>query len=234
MGLATLAASRTQPMDLVEDQFPERVTGRLVTSDYFQVLGFSPALGRGFLPEDEKAGAAPGVALSHRLWTERFQKDPRILGRPIELDGKAYAVVGVMPEGLEDLPRLPQAFASNTAFWMPISVGTDRLSGGNIRAYYVTARLAAASSLAQATASWDLAVRQLEQDDPRRYEGVSVSAVGLSEAVAAPSRPALLVLLGAVVALLLSSCANVAHLLLARAARRRTEMSVREWVGQSP
>lgn len=208
---------------------PERLIGAAVSADYFPLLRVQPVLGRVFTREEDKRGAASVVVLSHGLWQRRFGGDRGIIGREIELGGKT-TVIGIMPAGFE-FPITDET----QDFWEPIfasafmSRDTDRAN----RFLQVVGRLKPGITVAQAKADLDLLSRQIEQQSPQSNTNVMFNAVSMHEDLTRDYRTALFVMLGAVGLVLLIACANVANLLLARAAIRQKEVAIRMALGAS-
>ena len=213
----------------------ERIQAVRVSWNYFDLLGVRPLLGRTFTPDDDDRSNdwPPYAIVSESLWRRRLGADPAIVGRTISLSDRAYRIVGVMPS-FESLDS--KKFYNATAeLWAPIgSYMTGTSASGSCRAcapLRVIARLRPGATIATATSEMDAIREQLRREMPGDYQTGSIAVVSLHRALTSDVRPALLVLLGAVVFVLLIASANVASLLLARSVTRERELTLRAALG---
>jgi predicted permease len=194
---------------------PQELGAVKVSSEFFDLLGWYPSLGRVFLPDEEKNGAANVVIVSDSLWRREFGADPSVVGRIVQLDGKPTTIVGVMPRGFQN-----PSTSKNIDVWLPGGLGE--------RTNWI-ARLN--DGVTRATA--DAALQTVEKTLQGRRKDSRVHVIPLHEMLSGDLQPNLLILLGCAAFVLLVACTNVANLLLARGAARRLEITVRSALGAS-
>ncbi|HUI40358.1 MAG TPA: ABC transporter permease [Terriglobia bacterium] len=217
---AAMAAAHNVGFNLAGVTQPENVGGYAVSPNFLSLLGVRPILGRDFLPSEEKAGTAPVVLLSYRLWQSHLGSDPQVVGRGITLDGRSYTIVGVLPPTFK--------FLDDTDVVAPMGVfAKDLMDRGSRGDMDVVGRLAPGATFARAAAEMDTIAARLAQQYPHEDSGVGVSITAIRDAFVGDTRQAILVLFAAVLFVLLIACVNVANLFLVRGAARAKEIALR-------
>ncbi len=229
----SMAAFTDQRLNLTGVGEAEEITVQFATPSLFHVLGVQPILGRDMREEDGLKEAAPVTILSHSFWQRRFGGDPNLVGKQILLNGEPYTVIGVMPRGFQWHVKQRSGTGRPAELWAALYLSQSESGSGRGRYLSTVARLKPNATLEQAEADLKTIESRLGQDSPQFNKGYSAEVIPLRNQFVGNVRVALWIILGAVGFVLLIACANVANLMLSRAAAREKEIAVRAALGAS-
>jgi putative ABC transport system permease protein len=226
---AEMAAVNPVSFNMAGSNQPENIGGLAVSPNFLPMMGVRPVMGRGFTPDEEKAGAARIVLLSYALWQSRFGADRSAIGQTIRLDSQTVTIVGVLPPDFRWVEKCD--VMEPMGVWA--THNESATNRGNRGDGLVVGRLAAGVRMEQARAEMETIAAALARAYPQANDQFGVNLRPLREAFSGDVRPAMLVLLGAAIFVLLVACANVANLFLMRGAVRAKEMALRIAIGAS-
>jgi putative ABC transport system permease protein len=219
-----LAAFRSNGYVLTGAGEPERLSAREVSQGFFNALGVAPATGRNFTTDEDRAGANRTVLLSYGVWQRRFGANPSVVGQTLTLNNEGYTVIGILPQSFE--------WQAPVDIYVPLGLNADRMQvRDNHPGIYLLGLLKPGVTIEQASADLTAITQRLAQQYPQSNAGTSFTINSLQYTATQSIRSQLFVLLAAVAFVLLIACANVANLLLARAASRGREIAIRTALG---
>ena len=211
------------PINLTGSLQPEQIFGVFTTADFFDTLGVKPLLGRTFVAGEDQAGNEKVAVLSYGLWQRSFGSNPNVIGTRLTLSDLSYTVIGVMPQDF--------SFPKKVDIWAPLPFNSPMLASRKAHFLRPIGRLKAGVPIEQAEADMKTIAARLEQQYPETNKGWTVRMLPLHEHIVGSVRSVSFILLIAVIFIMLIACANIANLLLSRAAGRQKEMAMRAALG---